>query len=275
MISIIICSRTEHLPKELMENIDNTIGCEYELISIDNSAGKHSIFSAYNEGVRRATGDILLFQHDDITHISSGWGRVVEEIFSDESIGLLGVGGSHILPDFPAYYCESPYMSFHNQDNDNGKIVKNSDGYWDFNGLAEVSVVDGQQFFIPKKIFPPLRFDDDNYCGFHGYDMDICMQVQSLGLRVVVSNKMLSEHKWSNSKWANQEMMKQLYSAVDIFYDKWKGALPIVRGINKPEAEMVNMMELWQNAYNYRRILKSRAYRLGKKILSPMNLFRR
>ena len=129
MISIIICSRTKQLPKALFDNIDNTIGCAYELITIDNSTGKHSIFSAYNEGVRRSNGDILLFRHDDITHISSDWGRVAEEILSDESIGLLGVGGSHIMPDFPAYYCESPYMSFHNQDNDNGTIIKNVDGY--------------------------------------------------------------------------------------------------------------------------------------------------
>ena len=270
MISIIICSRGKSLPEELIKNIDDTIGCEYEVIVIDNSSGKHSIFSAYNEGVRRAKGDILHFRHDDITHISKGWGCAATEILSDTTIGLLGVGGSHIMPGFPAYYCESPYMSFHNQDNDNGTITRNSDGYWNAEGLAEVAVVDGQQFFIPRRLFPPLEFDEVSYSGFHGYDMDICMQVQSLRLRVVVSNRLLSEHRWSNSKWQDQEMLKQLYSSMDVFYDKWKDALPLMRGISKPEAEMVNMMELWQHAYSYRRILKSKAYRLGKTLLTPL-----
>ena len=270
MISIIICSKGKYLPDELIKNIDNTIGCEHEIVAIDNSSGKHSIFSAYNEGIHRAKGDILHFRHDDITHISTGWGRIASEILKDNTIGLLGVGGSHIMPKFPVYYCESPYMSFHNQDNDNGKIIKNSDGYWSSEGLADVAVVDGQQFFIPKRLFPPLKFDEVNYSGFHGYDMDICMQVQSLGLRVVVSNQILGEHRWSNSKWQDKEMMAHLYSSMDVFYRKWESLLPIVRGISKPEAEMVNMMELWQNAYSYRRILKSKAYRLGKLILSPL-----
>ena len=274
MISIIICSRDKQLSEELIKNIDCTIGCAYELIVIDNSAGRHSIFSAYNEGIQRANGDILHFQHDDITHISSGWGLVAEEILSDETIGLLGVGGSHVMPGFPAYYSESPYMSGYNHDNDNGIVSGNNEGYWSPKGLADVAVVDGQQFFIPRRLFPLLKFDEDSYSGFHGYDMDICMQVQSLGLRVVVSNKMLSEHQWSNSKWADNEMLKQLYAAMDIFYAKWKDSLPIVRGINKPAAEMANMMLLWHNAYRYRKVIQSKTYRIGRTIMAPLKSWR-
>ena len=61
MISIIICSRKANVPKELKENIASTIGCEYELCVIDNSRNEYNIFSAYNEGIRRAKGDILCF----------------------------------------------------------------------------------------------------------------------------------------------------------------------------------------------------------------------
>ena len=59
MISCIICSRRPDISAELKENIASTIGCEYELVVIDNSKNEYSIFSAYNEGVRRAKGDIL------------------------------------------------------------------------------------------------------------------------------------------------------------------------------------------------------------------------
>ena len=66
MISLIICSRTADISDELKQNIATTIGCEYELCVIDNSRNEYSIFTAYNEGVRRAKGDILCFMHDDI-----------------------------------------------------------------------------------------------------------------------------------------------------------------------------------------------------------------
>ena len=37
MISIIICSRTPSISSDLIDNINKTIGVQYELICIDNS----------------------------------------------------------------------------------------------------------------------------------------------------------------------------------------------------------------------------------------------
>ncbi len=68
MISLIICSRKSDISNSLKENIERTIGTDYELIVIDNSTNKYSIFSAYNEGVRRSKGDILCFMHEDILY---------------------------------------------------------------------------------------------------------------------------------------------------------------------------------------------------------------
>jgi hypothetical protein len=44
MISIIICSRTQTISSDLFENIKDTIGCDYELVVIDNSENTYSIF---------------------------------------------------------------------------------------------------------------------------------------------------------------------------------------------------------------------------------------
>ena len=73
MISCIICSRRSDISAELKENIASTIGCEYELVAIDNSKKEYSIFSAYNEGVRRANGEILCFMHEDILYHTQGY----------------------------------------------------------------------------------------------------------------------------------------------------------------------------------------------------------
>ena len=68
MISIIICCRIQTINKDLSENIKNTVGCDYELIVIDNSQNSYSIFEAYNLGIERSNGDYLCFIHDDILY---------------------------------------------------------------------------------------------------------------------------------------------------------------------------------------------------------------
>ena len=271
MISIVVCSRNRDIATDQRHNIESTIGTEHEIIVVDNSENRYNIFQAYNAGVERSRGDILLFLHDDVRYKCNDWGKEVEHLFSDESIGLVGVIGSHVMPDFPVYYSESPYLSSYNADNDNGVIQSHADGYWNKCGTADVAVVDGQQMFIPRRLFPPLAFDEEHYDGFHGYDMDISMQVQALGKRVVVTNRIASEHAWSESKWNDRKMTGQLYDAMDVFVGKWQDRLPLIRGIEKPTVEIENMLALWHDSYRYRMIQQSKAYRLGKFLLRPFN----
>ena len=71
MISIIICSRTPDISQELKQNIGTTIGCDYELVVVDNSSNDHSIFSAYNEGAEKAKSELLCFMHEDVLKMQS------------------------------------------------------------------------------------------------------------------------------------------------------------------------------------------------------------
>lgn len=77
-----------------------TVGYTYELIVIDNSEYKYSIFEAYNLGIERSSGEYLCFIHDDILFHSQDWGKAVEGIFNDDvKIGLIGNFGNdeHII----------------------------------------------------------------------------------------------------------------------------------------------------------------------------------
>lgn len=97
MISIIICSKLGSPDEKLINNIQYTIGVEYELIVIDNSKNEHTIFSAYNIGIRKAKYPILCFMHEDVIFHSLNWGNEVINSFNDPSVGLLGVIGSCYL----------------------------------------------------------------------------------------------------------------------------------------------------------------------------------
>lgn len=271
MISIIICSRKTDISKELKDNIASTIGCKYELCVIDNSRNDYNIFTAYNEGVRRAKRDILCFMHEDVLFHTAGWGKTILEQFNDESIGIIGFTGAHFLPKAPLYWFSSPFISQYNLQTGDSETLENDTTDYFHGVLADVAVIDGFCFFVRSTLFDYINFDEKNYQGFHAYDMDICMQVQKLNKRVCVSRAILVEHKWSERLLHNEKYMQLLYDNMCIFYDKWKEYLPITRGIDEPEYILYRLNNLCIQAYDAQVARRSKAYRLGRALLTPIN----
>ena len=65
MLSIIICSVLPERLRKISQNIDETIGVEYEIVTIDNREKCWSIARAYNEGARQAKyPNCLLYTSD-------------------------------------------------------------------------------------------------------------------------------------------------------------------------------------------------------------------
>ena len=112
MISIIICSRNQSISNILVDNIKNTIGIEHELVIIDNSENKYTIFTAYNQGVKLSKYTYLCFMHEDIVFHSPNWGIKVVDLFRlHTNIGLIGVIGGHFIPNTPATWFSSSFCS--------------------------------------------------------------------------------------------------------------------------------------------------------------------
>lgn len=271
MFSFIICSRNRDASAELKHNIALTIGCEYELVVIDNSSNKYSIFQAYNEGVRRAKGDLLCFMHEDVLFRTKEWGHIIESHFaSNDQIGLLGFAGTHFLPDTPMYWYSSPIISQRNLNNDQGVVEEHFHEEWfgDHN-LIEVVAVDGFCFIVKKSLFDQIAFDEKTYKGFHLYDMDICMQVIKAGCKVCVCRDVLAEHCWSERKQFLKQGGDLFAKNLDLFSHKWRYALPISKGLDLPSELFTKMNGLFRQLYEAKQVRQSKAYKLGKAFISP------
>lgn len=275
MISIVICSRQKDISLELKQNISESIGCEYELVIVDNSKNQYNIFQAYNEGVNRSKGDVLCFMHDDVMFRTKGWGRVLVELLLDSSIGIIGVEGCHFLPDTPLYWSNSPFVSDYIVDNDHGVMQDFFKcDYFDENGMSEVVVCDGVFFSLRREIVNMVRFDDDYYKGFHMYDMDICMQIREKGFNVFVTNKILLEHAWSEGDMKTKKGMDLFEINLEKFCEKWGSMLPMWKGIDGiPEYSMTRINNLCRQAYDAKLARRSKAYRLGRLLLSSFKWF--
>ncbi len=98
-ISIIICSRKGRSADDYRKDLLVLNNDKVEVIVIDNDDNQYSIFSAYNEGVRRAKNDILCFVHDDVYMHTKDWvERVCVHFEIDEKLGCIGVAGGLFLP---------------------------------------------------------------------------------------------------------------------------------------------------------------------------------
>ncbi len=271
-ISIIICSRGAAAPEFVRKNIDETIGCEHELVVIDNSDNQYDIFQAYNEGVRRSKGDVLCFMHEDVLFRSDNWGKIVERYFiDDEQIGLIGFAGSHFLANSPMYWYSSPFISQRNLNNDQGQVEEHFHEDWfGDRSIIEVVAVDGFCFFVRKSLFDRIAFDEKTYKGFHLYDMDICMQVINTGHKVCVIRDILAEHCWSESKQFSKQGGELFDRNLSLFSEKWKDSLPINKGISLPTEVFSRVNSLFRQAYSARQIRQSKAYRLGKVLVTPL-----
>lgn len=216
MISIIICSRTPAISKDLSENIQNTVGCDHELVIIDNSENAYSIFEAYNLGIKQSKGEYLCFAHDDILFHTKGWGLLVLNIFDqNKKLGLLGVAGAKTKTKMPSAWWDCPdgdkllYLRQHLRD---GSIDDWKKGFADKN-IEKVVAIDG--VFMIAKRDKRFRFQK-SFKGFHCYDLNISFEYIKLGYTIMVSNLILVEHfslgKLDKNWYFSTLQMHKLYS---------------------------------------------------------------
>lgn len=194
MISIVVCSREKTINQQLANNIEKTIGVEFELIIIDNSENNYSIFEAYNLGILQSKGDYLCFIHDDIFFHTQNWGAVLNAVFqSDSKIGLIGVAGAKVKTKMP-----SAWWDCSDEDLEINIIQHFSDRrkeHWQKglykSNITNVAAIDGV-FMAAKKV--SRIFFNDKLKGFHNYDLNFSFEYLKNGYRVVTTKDILLEH---------------------------------------------------------------------------------
>lgn len=230
MISIIICSRTSEVDKNLLINIEEHIGdVVYEVITVNNSGNRYNIFQAYNIGVQKAQYPILCFMHDDILFHSHNWGINVIKHFKYDKLGMLGISGPRFLSYIPSIWWASnalnkysPSVCQYSIDTErNTRVSVHQQVQPVDEKQIEVVALDGLFFCIRKSLFELVSFDEVTYGNFHLYDLDISMQVRSAGYKIYAIYDILIEH--ISASQLDSEWLR----SVRLFYKKWGKQLPI------------------------------------------------
>ncbi|MEI7503425.1 MAG: glycosyltransferase [Paludibacter sp.] len=178
MLSIIVCSRNKILLTEFTDNIKKTVGTDYELIHIDNSENKYSIYSAYNLGISKSKYPYLCLVHEDVLFHSTNWGKNVIAHLQDPTTGILGLAGGDFVTNIPASWATliSPSLNIIQTDAKGRKPTKHLLEPEDYK-LSKRSTItlDGVFLCMRQELMQVIHFDE-NLKGFHGYDYDISLQ---------------------------------------------------------------------------------------------------
>lgn len=252
-ISIIICSRTENINSNFYKNIKNSIGTSYELILIDNSENKYSIFEAYNLGIKKSKGKLLVFVHDDVLFHTQNWGLVLENIFKNDSkIGLVGIAVAKIKSKMPSAWwrCNESLINLNIiQHSLNLPVDKISIGFKNSN-VEQVVVIDGV-FMVTKK--ENGLYFNEKLKGYHNYDLNFSFECKIKGLKIVVTNEILIEHFSAGS--LNEDLIESTF----IFHKIYKNYLPTFNY----KTDYIKRMEI----INAKRFIKD-CFKNDKKVIS-------
>ena len=257
MISIIVCSLKPALSEALLENIDQTAGVPFEVICVDNSGGRFSIFEAYNYGASRARYDLLCFMHEDILFHTRDWGKIAADKLGDREVGVIGVAGAVYKSKSPSPWWISDtvdhrkYQRFnllqHFTTGVSRQQAGGDGGLWD-----EALVLDGVWLCCRKEVWVDTPFDEKGYKGFHFYDLDFSMAVHARGLKNFVSQEILIEH------FSAGNMDRNWIRGAEIFHHKWRKALPT--SVEEMPAREVRRLDR-SAATNFLRILTYNRHR--------------
>ena len=181
------------------EQRDGTV----ELIPIDNTSNTLSASEALNQGLKKATGEIVVFCHQDVK-FPQGWiKKLLEQIViverTHKNWGVLGTFGvakngmfaGHIIAAGVPFNC--------------GPLP------------TEVQSLDEHCLIIKKN--SGLCFDE-NLGGFHLYGADICVEALTKGLTNFAIDACL-EHLSLGKK-----LDQSFYDAMNRLYIKWRNKNP-------------------------------------------------
>ncbi len=222
MLSIIVCSRHEEPLPEFANNIQQTVGVDYELIHIDNSENKYSIYSAYNAGVHKAQYPHLCFVHEDVLFQTVNWGEKVLTHLQMPNIGIIGLAGGDVMTRIPAEWW-TLNKSIHITHTDKSGLKPEEVLHFpvNFTGIRRsVVLLDGVFLCMKRSFFKDIRFDEI-LGGFHGYDYDICAQSIVAGFNNYVIYDIDLEH-FSTGKMDADYLQK-----LDLIFRKWEKQLPL------------------------------------------------
>jgi len=190
-ISIIICSADPQLFAQVCANYRAVFAAvPHEIIGIHDA---RSLCEGYNRGVAQASGDILVFSHDDVEIVTPDFAARVQNHLSRHD--LIGVAGTTRLIGGSWAYAGWPYLhgQVGSRISNPGRLMVTVYGAHS-TAAVEVQAIDGVFLAVRREVLERIGFDEQTFDGWHLYDLDFTFSAHLAGFRAAVCQDVCLVH---------------------------------------------------------------------------------
>ena len=205
-------STREHNPK-FIEYLKKSSGNKkIEVIEKINN-GEKSLSEVYNEIIQESKTDIVVLCHDDIYFDTTSWYYKLKSHFETSDYGILGVAGSTNMPETGRWWdLRKNMIGIVNHESGGKKWTSKYSE--EFNkSIRQTVIVDGL-FIALSKSKIKHNFDEE-FKGFHFYDIAFCFRNHLENVKVGVITNIRITHKsigQTNEQWEqNRELFVEKY----------------------------------------------------------------
>ena len=193
-----------------------------------------SIFRSYNALLDRFSQrddlDALVLVHQDAEIVDADFCQIIRRSLADPQVGLVGCVGAIGVRSIAWWEASVTCASFINRyDEHGGGDLPSFSWAWSdapaYARVGEVETLDGFVLVLSPWVVRNLRFDEQ-LGEFHGYDLDLCLQVRDAGYKVMTADFRAIHHR-------QLEMVPDPEQWVDAHVklaDKWDGRMGIGTG---------------------------------------------
>lgn len=177
MITVVCIYNNENIFKNYLLKSLSKQNIAYELIDIDNSRNLFkSASSALNCAGTKASGEYIMFVHQDVMLLSDSWLQEAEKMLKE--IGEFGIAGIAGIMENRNFLINKRNLIFHGIPwKPWGHAIKNPE---------IVQTLDECLTIIPKSIFKIIKFDEQVCINWHLYVVDYCLRIKQMALNSYV-----------------------------------------------------------------------------------------
>ena len=212
IVSVVISTRK--IDDNYLKHVEKMFSHPKTQILIYENDGISSLPEIYNEGLNEATNDIIVFMHDDlILETKNITPKIIKLFETNPDYGVIGLAGTDNLLSGMWWQDRTSMYGVVGHEHEGKRHVNHYSKESYSEKLKEVIVVDGL-FMMVHRGRIKHKFNEQ-FEGFHFYDLPICVENHLDGVKIGVTTKIMVTHKsigMVNKKWEkNKFLFEALY----------------------------------------------------------------
>ena len=189
-LSVVTCSNDDAQFAAMAASYDRALSdWPHDILRI---ADARSLAEGYTRGVAAATGEIVIFSHDDVEILAADFGhRLLRRLAECDVVGIAGATRA----TGPAWlFAGWPFL--------HGAVIYPDDAGYRVTAYSRtvpiahgMRVIDGVFLAMRREVALRVGWDAETCDGFHGYDVDFTLRAAQAGMRLAVASDLSVVHR--------------------------------------------------------------------------------